>query len=135
MEINLFLSPQWYCEEDWSVWIRRLWVHQSSFDVCRRMRLILVSQLCILLVLPFNAWKTHYQSGYNEPFDICQLQKSAQYFVFVDWKSQLLHTSLTIKNETRFQTIVSKFSYTGLAAYWWVTKLSFSFEETTYHCF
>lgn len=65
------------------------------------MRLILISQLCILLVLPFNAWKTHYQPGYNEPFDICQLQKSAQYLVFVDCKSQLLHVNLTVKKKKR----------------------------------
>lgn len=63
------------------------------------MRLILVSQLCILLVLPFNAWKTHYQPGYDEPFDICQLQKSAQYLVFVDCKSQLLHINLTMEKK------------------------------------
>lgn len=82
------------------------------------MRLILVSQLCILLVLPFNAWKTHYQPGYDEPFDICQLQKSAQYLVCVDCKSQLLHINLWGKKATSFQTIVSKFIYTGsLAAY------------------
>lgn len=63
------------------------------------MRLIFVSQLCILLVLPFNAWKTHYQPGYDEPFDICQLQKSAQYLVFVDCKSQLLHINLTMEKK------------------------------------
>lgn len=61
------------------------------------MRLIIPAQLCILLVLPFNAWINLLPVRCNEPFYIFHLQKKHSVPSVVGCKSQWLHLSLTTK--------------------------------------
>lgn len=129
MKINVFFFQQWHREEDRSVWIRRFWVHQSSFDVCRRMCLILIFQLCILLVLPFNAWINLLPPGIQWTILYFSPTKKHSISSIIGCESQFITSNCEKENETSFQTVSTLNSIGNPAAYWWVMKLSFCLKK------